>query len=143
MPTPPLTFTPEQDLFWADAVRALDEGETTREQIMAVAGISERTLKRRLARGREVLGDIEEHDDGEHDTSDFPWVPIVDGAAAPGLHYRLDADKTSVLPSCPFRIGTGNGRHLRVHHSGDGRPVEKPKPSKAKHKPKIDGKRRG
>jgi hypothetical protein len=137
MPTPPLTYTPEQDLFWADAVRALREGETTREQIMAIADISARTLDRRLARGREVLADVEETEDivGGRDGEELPWVEIVERLWPDDPHYDTFDDRLQKSAGA-FRIGTGNGRRLKVQHAGNGRPVEKPAKSKAKFKPK-------
>jgi hypothetical protein len=109
-------------MFWVDALRAIEEGEKTRGEVMALTCISERTLERRLARAREVRDDFA--DDGPSET-DLPWVEVVavhpdDEPRTP--HYNLVGDRLNA-PAGAFRIGDGKGR-LRVRHAGQGRPVD-------------------
>ena len=137
MARPPNIITPEQDLFWVDALRALEARETTREQIMAISGVSSRTLDRRVARAKEMRGEFEaEEPDGTDRERELPWVPLVHGEHDAEFVYRLDRDEESRLPVGPFRIGDHNGRRLRVQHAGNGQPVEGAAKSKAKFKPK-------
>ncbi len=132
----PLTrITPEQDVFWVDALRALESQETTRELIMAITGVSERTLKRRLARARLVRNDIECDAELKHDGVELPWVELVNGTEPDHPHYDLGSDRL-IKPPGPFRIGDHHGRRLKIQHAGNGKPVEKVVKSKAKFKPK-------
>lgn len=98
-------------------------GMTRREQAAAL-GVSVRTWYRMLAAERAgTAGWLEPPappgpEPERPGPEGLPYVPLVE-AHAPGLHYRLDADEESVLPDCPFRIGTGRGRWWRVAHKDD------------------------
>jgi hypothetical protein len=67
----------------------------------------------------------------------LPYVPLI-YEPTPGLHYRLDHDQDSVLPVCPFRCGTHNGRGWHVHHQDDRFTTpEKTRRCRHKFKPRI------
>jgi hypothetical protein len=142
MARPHNIYTPEYDLFWVGVLRALETEGYTREQVMDLTGVSERTLKRRLARARDVRDDFE-GDGHDGPATDLPWVELVDGTRPPNPHYDLATDRLE-KPAGAFRIGDGRGR-LRVQHAGRGAPLddkpEKP-PPKFKPKQRKKGKKR-
>lgn len=121
-----------------------ERGEEPRAATAARLGISVRTLQRRYALGRQVIeekGEVQESKGGGS-TDDLPWVELSTGPDR-RWHYRLDHDQASVLPTGPFRITDHAGRRLRVVHSADGKPVERPRPSKHKFRPRAGKKRIG
>lgn len=107
-----------------------ERGEKTRAEMAAELGVTERHLRRLLARDRMEIEQPCE--------SDLPWVELVDGREPPTPHYDLATDRL-VKPAGAFRIGDGRGR-LRVRRAGDGQPLdtrpEKPPPKFQPKRPK-------
>jgi hypothetical protein len=98
----------------------------TRAEAAAAIGISTRHYRRLLAQERERAATIDDQCDRS-----LPFVELVDGQSRRRYHYRLDDDRLSQLPLCPFRIGTGRGRYLQVEHHANAQ--SDPRPRKCAH----------
>jgi hypothetical protein len=124
MARPITVITPEQDLFWVDALRALEAGETTREMIMSIGGISGRTLERRLARAREVREDFDEAEPDERDDDKLPYLALTSSPERErGDWYDLESGLCTVERGS-VRVSNRSATALRVRSITGGRPVD-------------------
>lgn len=125
---------------FAQVLSPYERGEKSRAEMARELGISERWLRRLLARERS-----EAEREGQ-EQAEPPYVEIVDGTSPPRPHYDLatrhkgpGGDRLE-KPAGAFRISRGTGRGLSVQDAGRGEPItgqsEKPKP-KPKPKPKA------
>lgn len=104
-----------------------ERGAETRAEMAARLGVSQRHLRRLLARER-----AEATDDGEP-----IYVALTDDPAREGgEYYDLRSDHCSVERG-PIRIGTYDGRKLKVRSLGGGRHAEPSGPTK--YDPPDDG----
>jgi hypothetical protein len=125
-----------------------ERGEKTRAEMAAELGVTERHLRRLLARDREMTGDGTGVDD--RDECDHPYVVLTDDPSRErGDWYLLDSvggdgrrDPSPInitnVHSGRVRIGDHNGRRLLVRSVNGGAPVERERPKKEppKFKPK-------
>jgi len=122
----------------------------TRVQQARVLGVSLRALYYLLEAEREGVAEWHQPPPppppaGRPGAEELPYVELTHGPPpTPRPHYRLDADRESVLPGGPFRIGTHSGRGCLIKHREDsGCRVEARKESTAKHTPPAARKGKG
>jgi hypothetical protein len=123
MARPIIIITPEIDKLWVLVLRALRDGEMTRAQVMDWAGVSERTLERRLARARSV----EDEFPGDREieeirkrlaAGELKWVEIISRGEISAPHYDLTTNELRNV-SGSFLINNGRGRP-RIQNAGWG-----------------------
>jgi hypothetical protein len=130
-----------------------ERGEKTRAEMAAELGVTERHLRRLLARDREMTGDGTGAADW--DESDHPYLAITgDPTAERGACYYLASDRIFGAPDADgsraeidsgrVRIGDHNGRRLLIRSVNGGAPVEREPAKKEppKFKPKARKKRK-
>ncbi len=119
MPRP--SATPTRGILWTDLV---DDGWTT-DEIAEMAGVSQRTVQRRVASTR-AQGEPEQ-DRPEIGDEDATYLELVDqppNAPTRG-YYDLATDDTSHDGTTSFVwIGTGRGGQPRRNRLGTGRHVD-------------------
>ncbi len=120
MPRP--SSSPTRGILWSDLV---EDGWTTTE-IAEMAGVSLRTVQRRIAQARE--SDELEQDRPEVGDDDAEWLELVDGRPEHSLarsYYHLDTDATSHDGTTDFVwVGTGRGGPPRRNRIGTGKHVD-------------------
>ncbi len=104
----------------------VDDGWSTTE-VAELAGLSERTIRRRVAdaRARRELGEFDS-DRPEVGDDDAEWLELVSGSGPhPHPHYDLATDETSSDGTTDFVfVGTGRGGAPRRNRLGTGAHVD-------------------
>lgn len=118
----------EREASW---LRAVEAGDTTVPDLMAITGLGRSQIYERLKRARENRGETQPEDE------DLPYLSLTEAPEAErGEWYDLRDDRTSLDGTTRRRARVAAGRHVRVRSLVSG--VLTPEPIK-QHQPDPDG----